>query len=74
MTFTDIEKLLGEEGPALLTHQSKTIDKNLLHLPGPDFIDRVWINSDRPIRVLRNLQTTFNTGRLGGTGFFQSCP
>jgi class I fructose-bisphosphate aldolase len=74
VNFTEIEKLLGEEGPALLSHQSKTIDKNLLHLPGPDFVDRVWINSDRPVSVLRNLQQTFNTGRLGGTGYVSILP
>lgn len=74
MNFSELEKLLGEEGQALLRHQSKTIAKDLLHLPGPDFIDRVWINSDRPNAVLRNLQQLFNTGRLSGTGYVSILP
>jgi len=74
MNFSEIEKLLGEEGQALLRHESKTIAKDLLHLPGPDFVDRVWINSDRPIAVLRNLQQLFNTGRLRGTGYVSILP
>jgi fructose-bisphosphate aldolase, class I len=74
MNFSEIEKLLGEEGQALLRHESKTIAKDLLHLPGPDFVDRVWINSDRPNSVLRNLQQLFNTGRLSGTGYVSILP
>lgn len=74
MNIKEIEQLLGADGEALLTHTSKTIDKNLLHLPGPDFVDRVWINSDRPNNVLRNLQSTFNTGRLAGTGYLSILP
>ena len=61
MNIQEIEKLLGEDGQALLKHECKTISKDLLHLPGPDFVDRVFINSDRPIAVLRNLQLLFNT-------------
>jgi fructose-bisphosphate aldolase, class I len=74
VTIKEIEQLLGEEGQALLKHECKTIDKKLLHLPGPDFIDRVWISSDRPNSVLRNLQTMFNTGRLAGTGYLSILP
>jgi fructose-bisphosphate aldolase, class I len=74
MNFKEIEQLLGEEGQLLLKHECKTISRDLLHLPGPDFIDRVWVNSDRPITVLRNLQLLFNTGRLGGTGFVSILP
>jgi fructose-bisphosphate aldolase, class I len=74
MNFKEIEQLLGEEGQLLLNHQCKTISRDLLHLPGPDFIDRVWVNSDRPITVLRNLQQLFNTGRLAGTGFVSILP
>lgn len=74
MNIKEIEQLLGDEGQALLKHACQTIDKNLLHLPGPDFIDRVWINSDRPNSVLRNLQTMFNTGRLAGTGYLSILP
>ncbi len=74
MSIKEIEKLLGEEGYALLKHECKTISKDLLHLPGPDFIDRVWVNSDRPATVLRNLQLLFNTGRLAGSGYVSILP
>jgi fructose-bisphosphate aldolase, class I len=74
MNFLEIEKLLGEEGQALLKHECKTISKDLLHLPGPDYIDRVWIDSDRTNSVLRNLQNVFNTGRLSGTGYVSILP
>jgi fructose-bisphosphate aldolase, class I len=74
MNFKEIEQLLGEEGQLLLKHECKTISRDLLHLPGPDFIDRVWVNSDRSINVLRNMQLLFNTGRLAGTGFVSILP
>ena len=74
MKFGDIEKILGGEAKALLGHSCRTIDKARLHLPGPDFIDRVWRDSDRSISVLRNLQTTLNHGRLGGTGYLSILP
>jgi len=74
MKFGDIEKILGGEAKSLLGHSCKTIDKGRLHLPGPDFIDRVWRDSDRSISVLRNLQTTLKHGRLGGTGYLSILP
>lgn len=74
MNIQAIEKLLGAEGQALLSHECKTISKDHLHLPGPDFVDRVWTDSDRPSAVLRNLQHTFNTGRLAGTGYVSILP
>ncbi len=74
MNFQEIEELLGEDGQALLKHECKTISKDLLHLPGPDFVDRVFMDSDRSPSVLRNLQTLFNTGRLGKTGFVSILP
>lgn len=74
MNIQEIEKLLGEEGQALLKHECKTISKDLLHLPGPDYVDRVWVGSDRPAAVLRNLQSLFNTGRLAGTGYVSILP
>jgi class I fructose-bisphosphate aldolase len=74
MKIQEIEKLLGAEGQALLGHECKTISKDMLHLPGPDFVDRVWTDSDRPSAVLRNLQHTFNTGRLAGTGYVSILP
>ena len=74
MKFADIEKILGSEAKGLLGHACKTVDKKRLHLPGPDFVDRVWRDSDRSISVLRNLQTTLNHGRLGGTGYLSILP
>lgn len=69
-----IRELLGSEADSLLKHESKTISKELLHLPGPDFVDRVWSISDRSPNVLRNMQLIHNTGRLGGTGYVSILP
>src|SRR2546422_11198657 len=74
MNIQEIEKLLGEPGQAWLKHECKTISKHLLHLPGPDFVDRVWVGSDRPAAVLRSLQSLFNTGRLARTGYVSILP
>ncbi len=74
MKFSDIEKQLGGEAKSLLGHTCKTVPKARLHLPGPDFVSRVWRDSDRSIAVLRNLQTTFSQGRLGGTGYLSILP
>ena len=74
MNIQEIEKLLGDEGQALLKHECKTIAKDQLHLPGPDFVDRVMIGSDRPTPVMRNMQLLFNTGRLAGTGYVSILP
>jgi fructose-bisphosphate aldolase, class I len=74
MNLRDIEQLLGEEARHLLGHECKTISKDLLHLPGPDFIDRVWAQTDRSPNVLRNLQLLFNSGRLAGTGYVSILP
>lgn len=67
-------QLLGDDADALLGHKSATIDASLLHLPGPDFVDRVLAASDRPNQVLRQLQATFDTGRLAGTGYLSILP
>ncbi|MBZ5535170.1 MAG: class I fructose-bisphosphate aldolase [Acidobacteriia bacterium] len=69
-----IEKLLGDKAGYFLEHRCKTVSKDQLHLPGPDFIDRVWVGSDRPPAVLRNLQSLFNHGRLRGTGYLSILP
>jgi class I fructose-bisphosphate aldolase len=69
-----LKEILGKENELLLTHECKTISKNILHLPGPDFIDRVWKDSDRSPNVLRNLQSIFNTGRLSKTGYLSILP
>ncbi len=72
--MVDIEKLLGDDAGALLGHTCKTVTAEQLVLPGPDFIDRVTIASDRPTPVLRNLGTLYNHGRLGGTGYVSILP
>lgn len=68
-----IEQILGEDA-ALLQHQCKTIAKEQLHLPGPDFVDRIFTPTDRSPRVLMALQQLFNTGRLRGTGYVSILP
>jgi fructose-bisphosphate aldolase, class I len=73
-TNTDIEKLLGADARNLLDHQCRTIAKDRVHLPGPDFIDRVFIPSDRSPAVIRSLAQIFNHGRLAGTGYLSILP
>jgi len=67
-----IVEILGDE--SLLKHQCKTVDKSMIHLPGPDFVDRVFIQTDRNPQVLRSLQSMFDHGRLGGTGYLSILP
>lgn len=69
-----IVDLLGDEAESLLTYECKGIPKSMLHLPGPDFVDRVVVLSDRPTPVLRNFQALFNHGRLAGTGYLSILP
>src|ERR1700756_3085161 len=69
-----LEELLGDQARTLLDHKSTTIPKDRLHLPGPDFIDRVWAQSDRSPAVLRSLQSLLNTGRLAGKGYMSILP
>ncbi len=69
----DVEKLLGDEAKDLLEYKAK-FPKEKLHLPGPDFVDRVLYHTDRPPAVLRNLQMVFNHGRLAGTGYLSILP
>jgi fructose-bisphosphate aldolase, class I len=69
-----VESLLGNEAEALLDHTCRTISKDLLHLPGPGFVERVWQISDRPTPVLRSLQQMFDNGRLAGTGYLSILP
>ena len=70
----DIQAMLGDEADALLTYDAKGIPKEDLHLPGPDFVDRVFAQSDRNPQVLRNLHLLFNSGRLAGTGYLSILP
>ena len=71
---TKIEKLLGDSARLLLDHKCKTVPKEKLHLPGPDFVDRIYTATDRNSQVLRNLQGMFGHGRLGGTGYLSILP
>lgn len=73
-TQNDYGKLLGAEGEALLQHECKTIPASTIHAPGPDFVDRIWAASDRPIPVLRSLQTLFGSGRMANTGYLSILP
>jgi class I fructose-bisphosphate aldolase len=66
--------LLGANAAYLLEHVCKTVSKDLLNLPGPDFVDRVWALSDRNNRVLGNMQRLYATGRLAGTGYLSILP
>jgi class I fructose-bisphosphate aldolase len=69
-----IESILEADAATLLQHQCKTISKDQLHLPGPDFVDRIFGPSDRSARVLGALQQLFSTGRLAGTGYVSILP
>lgn len=74
MSTPAIHQLLGDKAAYLLEHQSTTIRKEQLHLPGPDFLERIWLPSDRNPQVLRNLQAMYDHGRLGGTGYLSILP
>ncbi|HEX2787868.1 MAG TPA: class I fructose-bisphosphate aldolase [Ignavibacteria bacterium] len=68
-----IKELLGTN-ESLLSFDKPAISKDMLHLPGPDFVDRVWKDSDRSPAVLRNMALLYNTGRLAGTGYVSILP
>lgn len=72
--FDDIIRLLGDKTDSYMNHVCKTVDKNLLHLPGPDFVERIFIHSDRPTQVLRSLQGIYSQGRLANTGYLSILP
>jgi fructose-bisphosphate aldolase, class I len=74
LSQSDLEKYLGDDAESLLTHTSKTVSKDQLHLPSPTFVDDIWLKSDRNPRVLGNLQRLFDHGRLGGTGYLSILP
>src|SRR5271165_2292616 len=73
-TVSNTEQLLGAKAESLLGFKSPKISKERLHLPGPDFIDRIYALTDRNVRVLTNLQRLFGTGRLGNTGYLSILP
>ena len=74
MSYNKILELLGDNADDLLNHKCKTIKKDQLHLPGPDFIERVFYHSNRNPQVLSSLQKMFDRGRLGGTGYLSILP
>jgi len=74
MGFQEIERTLGEEAEYLLAFDTPRIKRDDLHLPGPDWIERIFLPSDRPAPVLRNLGALFDHGRLAGTGYLSILP
>jgi class I fructose-bisphosphate aldolase len=74
LTSSRLEELLGDEAQDLLNHKCTTFDASDLHLPGPDFIERVFVQTDRNPQVQRNLQSLYDHGRLGGTGYVSILP
>jgi class I fructose-bisphosphate aldolase len=74
MAYNKIVELLGDKADYLLNHKCQTVDKNQLHLPGPDFVDRVVYHSNRSPQVMATMQQIFNHGRLGGTGYMSVLP
>lgn len=74
LTIEKIHEALGADADSLLNHTSKTISKNALHLPGPKWLDNIFISTDRPTRVLGSLYRLLNHGRLSGTGYVSILP
>jgi|SRR5690606_19342345 class I fructose-bisphosphate aldolase len=74
MSYNKIVALLGDEADSLLNHRCNTIDAELLHKPGPEFLDKVFMPSNRSPQVLRNLAAIMNTGRLANTGYMSILP
>jgi fructose-bisphosphate aldolase, class I len=74
MAYNRILEILEDSAQSLLEHQCNTVLKEHLHLPGPDFIDRIFVHSNRNPQTIRNLASIFNTGRLAGTGYLSILP
>src|SRR2546425_1240892 len=74
VSIEKIEEVLGGDARELLEHKCQTVPKEQLHLPGGDFVDRVWKDSDRPTRVLRSIESLLDHGRLAGTGYVSILP
>lgn len=74
MSLANVETLLGNEAEQLLSHECNTIHKDLLHLPGSDFIDRIFSDTNRSNQVLRSLQALYGNGRLANTGYVSILP
>jgi class I fructose-bisphosphate aldolase len=73
-TTGSIQSMLGAKADSLLGFSNPKISKDHLHLPGPDFIDRIWLDTDRNSRVITNLRRMFHHGRLSGTGYLSILP
>jgi class I fructose-bisphosphate aldolase len=74
LSHADIEALLGDEASDLLGFDSPKVDQSILHLPGPDFVDRIFAQTDRSQQVVNNLARLYGHGRLGGTGYVSILP
>ena len=74
MSYSKIQKILGDQAQHLLNHKCQTISRDQLHIPGPDWVDRIFTQSDRHIRVMQNMQEIINHGRIGGTGYVSILP
>src|SRR5690242_9292753 len=74
MASKKILDILGDKAEYLLSHQCKTVDKSTLTLPAPSHVDDIWVHSNRSAQVLRSLQSLFDHGRLGGSGFLSIFP
>jgi class I fructose-bisphosphate aldolase len=72
--MSKIVELLGDQAESLLKHECKTISKDILHAPGPDFVDRLFVQTNRNPQVLRSLQQLYGTGRLANTGYVSILP
>ncbi|MGH3266601.1 MAG: hypothetical protein ACRDNS_31955 [Trebonia sp.] len=73
-TIDRVSDLLGADAESLLDHSCETIDRSRLHLPGPDFVERVLLATDRSTATIRNLRQMFDHGRLAGTGYLSILP
>ena len=69
-----ITELLGDDADSLLNHRCETVSSELLHLPGPDFVERVMLDTDRSTTTIRNLRSMYDHGRLAGTGYLSILP
>ena len=74
MSFQKIKELLGADADSLLNHTCKTISKDVIHTPGPDFVDRIFAPTNRSNQVLRSIEAIYNHGRLAGTGYVSILP
>ncbi|MCM1319086.1 MAG: class I fructose-bisphosphate aldolase [Muribaculaceae bacterium] len=74
MSHENLVNLLGDKAESLLEHKCTTIDKSMIHVPSPDIIDKIWINTDRNIQTLNNLQRLLGHGRLANTGYLSILP